>query len=155
MSSSRTVTRAVTSKMFVVAVAIAAGFAYAKSEADIGAPTWVSGNDYDPNDLVQVGSDIYRAKQKLHNDTTNPSSDPSNWLKLSGAAEDVASLGSDTNIHSTGTGITVKATRAAGAFSRSSWPRPSARRGEWGMFLGKRKISPAWSTATSCLWFSR
>src|SRR5258707_10727562 len=40
-------------------------------------------------------------------------------MKLSGAAADDASLGGDTNIHSAGTGITVKATRAAGAFSRS------------------------------------
>ena len=57
-------TRNVTTKMFVVAIGVGAALAFAKAEADIGAPDWISGNDYDPNDLVQYSGDTYRAKNK-------------------------------------------------------------------------------------------
>ena len=112
-------TRNVTTKMFVVAIGVGAALAFAKAEADIGAPDWISGNDYDPNDLVQYSGDTYRAKNKIHNDTANPASDSGNWAQLTGVAQDVAWIGSDAKIHSTGTDIAVKATRVASTFSRS------------------------------------
>src|SRR5262249_26917484 len=111
--------RSVTTKMFVVAIGIGAALAYAKAEADIGAPDWVSGHDYDRNDLVQYNGDTYQAQGDIHNTSTNPASDSRHGTKLTGVAQDVAWLGSDTNIHSSNTGITVQAKRVASTFSRS------------------------------------
>src|SRR5262249_58039487 len=102
-----------------------AGVAFAKSEADIGAPQWAQKTDYNEGDLVSFdngnGPEIYRAKKDIDDShTTNPASDSSNWAKVSGSpAQDAASLGSDTKIHSAGTDITVRATRVASSFAQA------------------------------------
>lgn len=44
-----------------------------------GAPAWVSGTTYNVGTQVSTGGLVYQALNKITNDTTNPSLDPTNW----------------------------------------------------------------------------